>query len=82
MRSGDDQRAAAASQRSARTKKTIVMADEPEQMVGYLRDIKFPLESQPIESLHIFQTFAKAETGRVDQPVNQRVKYKCVIGAG
>ena len=79
---GDDQRTAAASQRSAGTKKAIVAADKSEQMVGYLGDIELPADRQPVEGLDVLQPFAEAETGRVDQPVNQRVKYECVIGAG
>ena len=78
----DDQRAAAASQGTAGAKQAIISADKTEQMVGYLGDIELPVESQPVEGLNILQPFAEAETARIDQPVNKRVKYECIIGAG
>ena len=79
---GDDQRAAASPQCPAGAKEAILLADKSEQVAGYLRDIQLTIECQPVEGFHILQPFAEAEFRADDQPVNERIKYKGVIGAG
>jgi hypothetical protein len=58
------------------------MADKTEEVTGNLRDVQLSLERQPVKGFHILQTLGETETLTIDQAMDERIKYKCVIGAG